>query len=74
MLLTSRQQAPPGSLATDRLWPAALLYRRALRRLPALQLFRVEGGATPDLTLLNYQRFFVDAIFIPVMLKTCLLA
>jgi spermidine/putrescine transport system permease protein len=36
--------------------------------------FRVEGGVTHyDLTLLNYRRFYVDAIFIPVMLKTCLL-
>jgi spermidine/putrescine transport system permease protein len=36
--------------------------------------FRVDGGVMHyDLTLFNYQRFFVDAIFIPVMLKTCLL-
>jgi len=36
--------------------------------------FRVEGGVMHyDLTLFNYRRFFVDAIFIPVMLKTCLL-
>lgn len=36
--------------------------------------FRVDGGVMRyDLTLFNYQRFFVDAIFIPVMLKTCLL-
>lgn len=36
--------------------------------------FRVEAGVMHyDLTLFNYQRFFVDAIFIPVMLKTCLL-
>jgi len=36
--------------------------------------FRVEAGVMHyDLTLFNYRRFFVDAIFIPVMLKTCLL-
>ena len=36
--------------------------------------FRVDGGVMHyDLTLFNYRRFFVDAIFIPVMLKTCLL-
>src|SRR5262245_11934110 len=36
--------------------------------------FWVEGGVMHyDLTLLNYRRFFVDAIYIPVMLKTCLL-
>ena len=36
--------------------------------------FRVDGGVMHyDLTLFNYQRFFVDAIFIPVMLKTCVL-
>jgi len=36
--------------------------------------FWVEGGVMHyDLTLLNYLRFFVDAIFLPVMLKTCLL-
>jgi spermidine/putrescine transport system permease protein len=36
--------------------------------------FRVDGGVMHyDLTLFNYQRFFVDAIFVPVMLKTCLL-
>jgi len=36
--------------------------------------FRVEGGQMHyDLTLLNYRRFFTDAIFIPVLWQTCLL-
>jgi spermidine/putrescine transport system permease protein len=37
-------------------------------------LFRVDQGQMHyDLTLLNYRRFFTDAIFIPVLLQTCLL-
>jgi spermidine/putrescine transport system permease protein len=36
--------------------------------------FRVDHGQMHyDLTLLNYQRFFTDAIFIPVLLQTMLL-
>jgi spermidine/putrescine transport system permease protein len=36
--------------------------------------FRVEGGQMHyDLSLLNYRRFFTDAIFIPVLWQTCLL-
>jgi spermidine/putrescine transport system permease protein len=36
--------------------------------------FSVDRGVMSyELTLLNYRRFFVDAIFIPVMFRTCLL-
>jgi spermidine/putrescine transport system permease protein len=36
--------------------------------------FRVESGQMHyDLTLLNYRRFYTDAIFIPVLWQTCLL-
>jgi spermidine/putrescine transport system permease protein len=36
--------------------------------------FRVDQGEMHyDLTLLNYRRFFTDAIFIPVLWQTCLL-
>jgi spermidine/putrescine transport system permease protein len=40
----------------------------------AYSFFRVEGGQMHyDLTLVNYRRFYADAIFIPVLWQTCLL-
>jgi spermidine/putrescine transport system permease protein len=40
----------------------------------AYSFFHVSGGTTYyDLTLLNYQRFFTDEIFLPVFWRTCLL-
>ncbi len=40
----------------------------------AYSLFRMENGQiVGDLSLVNYRRFFSDAIFIPILWKTCLL-
>ena len=40
----------------------------------AYSFFRMEKGQiVRDLSLANYQRFFTDAIFVPVLWKTCLL-
>ncbi len=40
----------------------------------AYSLFRMENGQiVSDLSLVNYRRFFSDAIFIPILWKTCLL-
>lgn len=40
----------------------------------AYSFFRMDGvQIVRDLSLANYQRFFTDAIFIPVLWKTCLL-
>src|SRR5512132_160847 len=40
----------------------------------AYSFFRMEGGQiVADLSFGNYQRFFTDAIFIPILWRTCLL-
>lgn len=40
----------------------------------AYSFFRMEGGQIlADLSLINYRRFLNDAIFIPILWKTCLL-
>jgi spermidine/putrescine transport system permease protein len=40
----------------------------------AYSFFRMEGGQiVADLSLINYRRFLNDAIFIPILWKTCLL-
>ena len=40
----------------------------------AYSFFRMEGGQiVADFTLGNYRRFFTDAIFIPILWRTCLL-
>jgi spermidine/putrescine transport system permease protein len=40
----------------------------------AYSFFRMENGQiVRDLSLLNYKRFFTDAIFVPVLWQTCLL-
>jgi len=40
----------------------------------AYSFFRMQDGQiVADLSLINYQRFFTDAVFLPVLWKTCLL-
>jgi spermidine/putrescine transport system permease protein len=40
----------------------------------AYSFFKMENGQiVRDLSLLNYRRFFTDAIFVPVLWQTCLL-
>jgi spermidine/putrescine transport system permease protein len=69
-----RSQAWPVALATISYGLPVAFILLPLMAFLAYSFFHVSGGTTYyDLTLLNYQRFFTDEIFLPVFWRTCLL-
>ncbi len=64
----------PRLLATFAYGLPVLLIVAPLASFLAYSFFRMEGGQiVADLSFGNYQRFFTDAIFIPILWRTCLL-
>ena len=69
-----RSQAWPVALATISYGLPVAFILLPLMAFLTYSFFHVAGGTTYyDLTLLNYQRFFTDEIFLPVFWRTCLL-
>ncbi|MGD9511646.1 MAG: ABC transporter permease [Geminicoccaceae bacterium] len=73
--MTGRQAAARGLWLAAAWLPAVVLIVLPLASFLAYSLFRVEGGEIihqPGLA--NYARFFGEGVFLPVFLRTCLLA
>lgn len=73
--MTGRQAAARGLWLAAAWLPALLLIVLPLAGFLAYSLFRVEGGdIVREPGLANYARFFGEGVFLPVFLRTCLLA
>jgi spermidine/putrescine transport system permease protein len=69
-----RSQAWPAALATISYGLPIAFILLPMAAFLTYSFFHVSGGTTYyDLTLLNYQRFFTDPIFLPVFWRTCVL-
>ncbi|MDP9137041.1 MAG: ABC transporter permease [Pseudomonadota bacterium] len=75
LLVGHRQRGPSRFLLPSIAYGLPLFFIVApLAGFLTYSFFWVEGGQMHyQLTLLNYRRFFVDAVFLPVLLRTCLL-
>jgi spermidine/putrescine transport system permease protein len=73
--VTGRQAAGRGLWLAVAWLPAMVLIVLPLAGFLAYSLFRVEGGEiVHEPSLANYARFFGEGVFLPVFLRTCLLA
>ena len=73
--MTGRQAAGRGLWLAAAWLPAMVLIVLPLAGFLAYSLLRVEGGEiVHEPSLANYARFFGEGVFLPVFLRTCLLA
>ena len=73
--MTARQAVARGLWLAAAWLPAVVLIVLPLAGFLAYSLFRVEGGEIiHQPSLANYARFFGEGVFLPVFLRTCLLA
>ena len=73
--MTGRQAAGRGLWLAAAWLPAVVLIVLPLAGFLAYSLFRVEGGEiVHQPSLANYARFFGEGVFLPVFLRTCVLA